>query len=273
MRLVLQPDGQPLQVFDPIGQGLDVAEHHGGRAASAQAVPDPADLQPAVGRRFAGADFPPHPITTRISAPPPGKVPSPAAFSRTNTSQIDSPESMAIWSISGGLKPCTLSCGKRSLMSRSNCSYQSILSVGCIPPCRRICLPPRAIVSSNLPGSCRRSGRRANRTSPLNRSGSFACWRSAERAHSRRSSGNWGRLQKHAYPVSPVESHCRCPADSAGRDVWARSRQAQAVSPRWDRRRLRPNGNGSRQRYGNKHGRKAPRDAEISGHQFKVPGQ
>ena len=56
-RLVLQ-SAQPLQVFDPVGQRLDVAEHHRGRAASAQAVPRAADLQPAVGRALAGADLP-----------------------------------------------------------------------------------------------------------------------------------------------------------------------------------------------------------------------
>ena len=41
--------------------------------------------------------------------------PSPPAFSRSSTSPSDSPETVAMWSISGGLKPWMLICGKSPL--------------------------------------------------------------------------------------------------------------------------------------------------------------
>ncbi len=54
-RLVLQLP-QPLQVLDPLGQRFDVAEHHGGRAAAAEFVPDAMHFEPFVGQHFAASD-------------------------------------------------------------------------------------------------------------------------------------------------------------------------------------------------------------------------
>ena len=48
-RLVLQLP-QPLQRLDALGQGLDVAEHHGAGGAAAQLVPDAMHFQPFVGQ-------------------------------------------------------------------------------------------------------------------------------------------------------------------------------------------------------------------------------
>ena len=100
-------------MFDPVGRRLDVAEHHGGRAAAAQAVPAPADLQPAVSRHFARTHLAPDPIHKDFR-PAARQVPNPASFSRTSTSRIGGPDTVAIWSISGGLKPWTLICGNRA---------------------------------------------------------------------------------------------------------------------------------------------------------------
>ena len=59
--LVLQV-ADPLQVFDPFGEGLDVAEHHGGRAPATEEVPLAVDLQPVVGEHLAARHRLPHPI-------------------------------------------------------------------------------------------------------------------------------------------------------------------------------------------------------------------
>ena len=46
----------PLQMLDPLGQRLDVAEHHRGRRPAAQLVPDAVDVEPVVGQHLAAGD-------------------------------------------------------------------------------------------------------------------------------------------------------------------------------------------------------------------------
>ena len=56
-RFVLQLP-QSFQVFDPLGERFDVAEHHRRRAAAAELVPDAVDVEPIVGQHFAARDRP-----------------------------------------------------------------------------------------------------------------------------------------------------------------------------------------------------------------------
>jgi hypothetical protein len=53
---------QPLEVFDPLGERFDVAEHHGCRATAAQLVPDAVYVQPIVGHHFSARDSAADPI-------------------------------------------------------------------------------------------------------------------------------------------------------------------------------------------------------------------
>ena len=71
--------------------------------------------------------------STRISAPPPGRLPSPAALSRSSTVRSGSLATFVKWWISGGLNPWTLTCGKCALMSRSSSSYHSSFRCGMQP--------------------------------------------------------------------------------------------------------------------------------------------
>lgn len=75
-----------LEMFDAFFERLDMAEHHGGRADSAQFMPGAVTLS-----RSSVMTLPrvisPRTRSTRISAPPPGKLPKPACFSRSSTSR------------------------------------------------------------------------------------------------------------------------------------------------------------------------------------------
>ena len=62
--------------------------------------------------------------------PPAGQRAEPGRFQPLEDLDHGRPDSAAIWSTSGGLKPWTLTWGKCRLMSRSNYSYHSICSCG-----------------------------------------------------------------------------------------------------------------------------------------------
>ena len=127
--LVLQL-AEALEVLDPLGQRLDVAEHHRGRCCGrrARARRDGRSSQSSV--RTLPRVIALRTRSTRISPPPPGRLPRPAAFSRSSTVRSGSLETLVKWWISGGLKPWRLTCGKRALMSRSSSSYHSSLKRG-----------------------------------------------------------------------------------------------------------------------------------------------
>ena len=79
--LVLQLP-QALEVLDALGAGLDVAEHHRAGRPAAELVPDAMDFEPFVGQALVDRDAPARTRSTRISPPPPGRLPMPAALSR-----------------------------------------------------------------------------------------------------------------------------------------------------------------------------------------------
>ena len=64
--------------------------------------------------------------------------------------EADRPDSSLKWWISAGPNPWMLTAGNRFLRSARRSSYQSSVKSGCMPPCKRIWSPPRAIVSSTL---------------------------------------------------------------------------------------------------------------------------
>ena len=92
-----------------------MAEHHGGRAAAAQGVPLAADLQPVGRPRPCSGLTSRRTRSTRISAPPPGRLPKPGRLQPHEHLADRQPGELAMWSISGGLNPWTLTCGKLGL--------------------------------------------------------------------------------------------------------------------------------------------------------------
>ena len=127
-----------LEVFDALGERLDVAEHHGAGRAAAELVPDAVDFEPVVGQHLAARDRLADAVDEDLAAAAgqaaqPGVLQPLAAPSRSGSLLI-------LWKcqISGGLKACMLTCGKCALRSRSSSSYHSSFSVGCMPPCIRI---------------------------------------------------------------------------------------------------------------------------------------
>ena len=76
--LVLQLP-QSLEMLDPLGQRLDVAEHHRRRAAAAQLVPDAVDVQPVVGHHLAARDLAADAIDQDLR-PAAGQAPQPGRF-------------------------------------------------------------------------------------------------------------------------------------------------------------------------------------------------
>ena len=64
-------------MFDPFGDGLDVAEHHRATGFHAQLVGLSHDFEPLLGIGLAAADFCGGRVSTKISPPPPGIVSSP----------------------------------------------------------------------------------------------------------------------------------------------------------------------------------------------------
>ena len=82
--LVLQL-ANALEMLDPLGERLDMAEHHRGRRSP------PSSCQTRRTLSQSSVSTLPRVIalrtrSTRISPPPPGRLPSPASFSRSSTS-------------------------------------------------------------------------------------------------------------------------------------------------------------------------------------------
>ncbi len=70
----------------------------------------------------------------KISAPPPGRLPSPAATKRRSVSSIEIFSRLANQPISIAVKAFRCAFGKRSFSPRSISSYQAIEQVGVEPP-------------------------------------------------------------------------------------------------------------------------------------------
>ena len=68
-RLVLEL-ADSVEVLNSLGQGFDMAEHHGGARLAPQLMPDPADVEPVVGHHFAAGDGGPHAIDQNLATPP-----------------------------------------------------------------------------------------------------------------------------------------------------------------------------------------------------------
>ena len=94
--------------------------------------------------------------STRISAPAPGTLPSPASLRSRMTSATGRLSSLERCSISGAERACELTWGKRPLRSAMRSHHQSVFRRGWCPPCIKIWRPPRSAVSWTLATSSSR---------------------------------------------------------------------------------------------------------------------
>ena len=87
--------------------------------------------------------------STSTSAPPPGRLSRPAAWSRVSVSSTLRSLCFAMWTISGGESEW-MWIGYSALMPLKTCSNQQMSRSGCRPPCIMIAVPPSSSVSSIL---------------------------------------------------------------------------------------------------------------------------
>ena len=87
--------------------------------------------------------------STRTSAPPPGRLSRPAAWSRVSVSSTLRSLCLAMWTISGGDSEW-MWIGYLALMPLKTSSNQQMSRSGWRPPCIMIAVPPSSSVSSIL---------------------------------------------------------------------------------------------------------------------------